>query len=147
MMWPYGVPLIPAGWKMCNGVGTISTGQAVPDLRDRFPVGAGLTYGVGNVGGSVTHVHTATTTVAGTVLNASQIPSHTHGIPLGSNDTTGTVWTQASPGNTGGANSPAYYTASQAAGGGQAHAHTATTAVAAADHRPPYFALCFIIKD
>lgn len=147
MIWGYSVATIPAGWKLCNGVGTISTGQAIPNLTDRFVPCAGAGYAVGQTGGSTTHSHAATTSVAGTALTTAQLPSHSHGVPIGSNDTTGTGWVQASPGNTGGNNTPAYYTQTQTSGSGGTHTHGATTTVTAADSRPPFYALCYIIKD
>jgi len=47
---------IPSGWYLCNG------SNSTPDLRDRFVVGVGSTYSVGNTGGSkdaivVSHSH------------------------------------------------------------------------------------------
>ena len=42
----------PAGWRLCeDGVGTVN-GIQVPDLTDRFVVGAGNTYNLGDTGGS-----------------------------------------------------------------------------------------------
>ena len=51
----------PSGWAICNGQ------NGTPDLRDRFIVGAGSAYSIGNTGGqnSVT-------------LTVNQIPAHTH---------------------------------------------------------------------
>jgi len=77
----------PAGWLICNGqavsretygvlfavIGlTYGTGDGlttfnVPDMRDRFPVGAGSTYSLNTKGGS--------TTVA---LTSAQLASHSH---------------------------------------------------------------------
>lgn len=37
--------MIPTGWALCNGE------NGTPDLRDRFIVGAGNTYTVGDTGG------------------------------------------------------------------------------------------------
>lgn len=37
-MWAGAIADIPAGWSLCNG------GNGRPDLRDKFIVGAGLTY-------------------------------------------------------------------------------------------------------
>jgi len=61
IMWFGTVGNIPAGWQVCDGT------NGTPDLRDRFVVGAGTTYSVGDTGGtnSVT-------------LTTSQIPGHTH---------------------------------------------------------------------
>ena len=53
---------VPAGWLLCNGT------NGTPDLRDRFIVGAGNSYGVGAAGGNV--LMSTTTTAAG---------QHSHG--------------------------------------------------------------------
>ena len=56
MMWSGSSTTIPYGWYLCNG------SNGTPDLRDRFIVGAGNTYAVGDTGGSkdaivVSHSH------------------------------------------------------------------------------------------
>jgi hypothetical protein len=53
---------IPACWRLCNG--TLGT----PDLRDRFMVGAGLTYVLGATGGSTTT----------SIAHAHSLSNHTH---------------------------------------------------------------------
>ena len=73
----YGGNSAPSGWQLCNG-GTASTsalqtvlGQStVPDLRDRFIIGAGNNYSRHNTGGSkdavlVSHNHPFSTTASG----------------------------------------------------------------------------------
>ena len=45
------VEQIPAGWKVCDGEGTTSSGIAVPDLRDRFILSAGNSYAAASTGG------------------------------------------------------------------------------------------------
>lgn len=44
-MWSGAVDAIPKGWALCNGENN------TPDLRNRFVVGAGDEYSVGDVGG------------------------------------------------------------------------------------------------
>jgi microcystin-dependent protein len=61
ILWSGSIASIPSGWALCDGT------NGTPDLRDRFVVGAGSTYVVGDIGGL--------NTVA---LNLDQIPSHTH---------------------------------------------------------------------
>jgi hypothetical protein len=58
IMWSGSILNIPSGWTLCNG------SSGTPDLRDRFIVGAGNNYSVGDTGGSATSTST----------------SHTHGI-------------------------------------------------------------------
>ena len=53
---------VPTGWSLCNG------SNGTPDLRDRFIVGAGNSYGVGATGGATT-----------VTLTTAQMPSHNHG--------------------------------------------------------------------
>ena len=125
---------IPAGWLLCNGSGTISSGDPVPDLRNRFVVGAGSAYSQLSVGGTLTHNHTVT--VAGTALTIDQIPSHTH------NTNTGGVYTFAGNDLQGVTRAPGK---TSATGGGLPHTHTATNTVA--NHLPPYMALAYIIKN
>jgi hypothetical protein len=45
IMWSGSIGSIPTGYVLCNG------SNGTPDLRDRFVVGAGNTYSVGNNGG------------------------------------------------------------------------------------------------
>jgi hypothetical protein len=52
ILWSGAVAAIPSGWYLCNGA------NGTPDLRDRFVVGAGSTYAVGDSGGATTHTHT-----------------------------------------------------------------------------------------
>ena len=61
MIMMYNGSTAPSGWAICNGQ------NGTPDLRDRFVVGAGSGYSVGNTGGanSVT-------------LTATQMPNHAH---------------------------------------------------------------------
>jgi len=69
-MWSGAVAAIPAGWQLCDGTnGTIN-------LRDKFVVGAGLTYAPAAVGGALTHNHGGTSGL--TALTLAQIPSHAH---------------------------------------------------------------------
>jgi hypothetical protein len=56
-IWSGTVESVPLGWAPCDGA------EGRPDLRDKFIIGAGLTYPIGSVGGSanavvVAHNHT-----------------------------------------------------------------------------------------
>ncbi len=50
IMWSGSIGAIPVGYYLCNG------SNGTPDLRDRFVVGSGSTYAVGNTGGFTSSV-------------------------------------------------------------------------------------------
>lgn len=71
-MWPILTP--PTDWLICNGQVTTGyseliavVGANVPDLRDRFPIGASGTKAEGTTGGSATRT-----------LTQANMPSHDH---------------------------------------------------------------------
>ena len=127
--WAGSVATIPSEYQLCDGSAASTsalqaiTGANVPDLRDRFIVGANNvsgtgTYpgvGVGSTGGAATHT-----------LTVAEIPSHNHGTNP-NNTATMTV-------GDGAYNIPQYGGANNT-GGGQPH-----------NNLPPYYALCYIIK-
>ena len=61
IIWSGSTGSIPSGWVLCNG------SNSTPDLRDRFVVGAGNSYGVGNTGGSTTRSDTVNISGSDTV--------------------------------------------------------------------------------
>lgn len=152
MLWSGSQASIPFGWAVCDG------GNGTPDLRNRFVVGAGAggSYAVGDVGGanSVT-------------LTTAQIPAHTHSVSLsgttsssGSHSHTYTDPNFPSGGTTSYQNGPQGYTwraenidtgTTSTAG---SHTHTVTVsgttgstpAGGSHENRPPYYALCYIMK-
>ena len=127
LMWFGSTATIPNGWHLCDG------SNGTPDLRNRFIVGAGSSYSPGNTGGSDS-----------VSLSTSQMPSHTHSggsisftIPTviaGDETTDGCLYTQAAPN---------YRTPIEGSGSisigysGSGSSH---------ENRPPYYALCFIMK-
>lgn len=143
-MWSGAVGAIPTGWRLCDGT------NGTPDLRDRFIVGAGTTYAVGDTGGanSVT-------------LTEGQIPGHTHTFS-GSTNTTGshTHTEQNYPSNgTGDGVGPGASCCGGTltnsgvqtlAAGDHSHTFSGTTAStgggASHENRPPYYALAYIMK-
>jgi hypothetical protein len=116
---------------LCNG------SNSTPDLRDRFVVGAGSTYAVGDTGGSanaivVSHTHTATSTVTD--------PGHNHTYTR-YNSLTGVgganpLWADTSTQNTGTAYTGITVSTTNASTGS-----SGTNA-----NLPPYYALCYIMK-
>ena len=125
VMWSGSVADIPRGWVLCDGK------NKTPDLRDRFIVGAGLNYAVKATGGEAKHA-----------LSEAEMPKHSHSYDFTGADLAAswdsdnyfycqkdyysgnknTRWTNAAGGNS----------------SGKTEAH---------ENRPPYFALCFIMKQ
>lgn len=130
-IWKGSTSTIPDGWALCNGQ------NGTPDLRDRFVLGAGSGYSVGNRGGEANHT-----------LSTSEIPSHTHtlsgsgSLPISDNGNgpSGSEYLYVAYYDTKSRgkysfdniliNGSAGYT-----GGNLAH-----------NNMPPYYALCYIMK-
>ena len=127
-MWSGSIVSIPTGWVLCNGA------NGTPDLRDRFVIGAGSTYGVGTTGGSkdavvVAHTHTGST---------SSVGAHTHAVPRGG----GSAGNGSGIGIDSGGSFP-----TSSAGAFSASLSTDSTGVSGVDKNlPPYYALAFIMK-
>jgi microcystin-dependent protein len=139
VMWSGSQASIPSGWVLCNG------SNSTPDLRNRFVIGAGGSYPVGDFGGSkdqavVAHTHTASSTV--------NDPGHNHAF---------TAVAQ----NTGGVGSGALTGGTQNIGNDGTYTGTTTTAYTGViitttvnstgssglnANLPPYYALCYIMK-
>lgn len=131
IMWSGSIASIPSGWYLCNG------SNSTPDLRDRFIVGAGATYGVGAAGGStdaivVSHTHTANVSDPGHVHSYTNTGSRL--INQGGNDLAN-VATPTGAANTGGA------------GTGISVTNTATGGSGSGANMPPYYALAYIMKS
>jgi len=155
VMWSGAVASVPTGWKLCDGT------SSTPDLRGRFIVGAGGTFGVNNTGGTadavlVSHTHTATVTD----------PSHTHvpvrstsfwngpveavgGMPTGFSYASGS---RSPDGDLDGSgrvtgydkNTTPLTLANATTGVTVTNSTTGVTGVN--QNLPPYFALCYIMK-
>ncbi len=147
IMWSGAADNIPSGYLLCNntpvsrttyadlfavistihGGGDGSSTFNVPNLQDRFVVGAGSGYAVAATGGSA---------------NAT-LPSHYHNFPGDDQLTFGNGvagWASAHDGNFG------YDATSTNSGGGKLWRTTAVGESAVNKNLPPYYALCFIIK-
>ena len=166
-MWSGSSSNIPSGWLLCNG------SNGTPDLRDRFIVGAGSSYGVGNIGGEATHTlttaempnhnhtftgksHTHTLNLTG--LTCSEAGEHNHTVSVPLTPSEGSSNSNARKGY----QNPSYMSLTTSTSG--AHTHkisgtgslgttTATGTISntgsgsAHENRPPYYALCFIMKQ
>ena len=120
IMWNSTVASIPTGFVLCDG------NNGTPDLRGRFVVGhhpSNGDYGVDDTGGA----EDVTLTIA-------QIPSHKHDTSV---DNTKLFPSNGQTSiNFGGAGGyPATTFTMSNTGGGQSH-----------ENRPPYYALCYIMK-
>lgn len=138
VLWSGTIATIPPGWYLCNGT------NGTPNLGDRFVVGAGGSYTPGSTGGNYIHVHTIT--VQGTGLTVEQIPPHSHQVGTGQYTPDGVdlVGNILEPRNVSDYPGTAYNFTTSTVGQGAAHTHTAQASVE--DHRPPYYALAYIMK-
>ena len=156
ILWSGAADAIPSGFVLCNG------SNSTPDLRNRFVVGAGDSYSVNNTGGSQE-----------VTLSTSQLPSHNHSVSVSGTTSnksltgditkisecynvaggaTG-VFTKKSTGN-----SPVTGSSSTSPTAGvdfdASHDHTFSASGtsgnegsgSAIENRPPYYALCYIMK-
>jgi microcystin-dependent protein len=127
VIWSGSAGAIPSGWNLCNG------SNGTPDLRDRFVVGAGSTYAVGNTGGTkdaivVSHSHSITDS------------GHAHDVRIPSRAT--------------GNNATALYSTSDGSTKSTVTSDSANTGISINStgdsgtnaNLPPYYALCYIQK-
>lgn len=164
VMWSGSVAAIPATWVLCDG------SNGTPDLRSRFVVGAGGNYAVGSIGGESfitlteanmpphthsawtdaqgNHQHTGTTDVQGNhqhTYNGHVSQAHFQYGAGGGNASIGTPYKSA--GTTDAAGNHAHNFATSYAG---QHQHNVGIGIAgggqAHENRPPFYALCFIMK-
>ena len=162
VMWSGAADAVPAGWALCNGA------NGTPDLTGRFIVGAGpkssdenkagdggSVYNKGDVGGA-----------RSVSLTKDQMPNHTHAYvsdnqPEAEQDVPRARGLDTKGFNTGWLNSNGWYEFSfdssdksqgrrymtGTAGGDASDTVVGTDGYAEAhENRPPYYALCFIMK-
>lgn len=166
LLWSGATTNIPSGWYLCNGA------NGTPNLQDRFVVGAGSGYAVGNTGGA-----------SSVTLTTAQMPAHTHTGPSHTHTFSGTTSSSGNHYHLDGevmdvvAEATYSYTASTSATrvdqsssetknqhartnttGAHTHTYSGTTAAdgtgdtgsagsgSAHENRPPYYALCYIMK-
>ena len=151
-MW-YGKPdAVPYGWVICNGSHDSRFGGNVPNLMDRFVVGAGKEYSLGAQGGA-----------ASVTLEESQMPRHSHSGKVHEqnlNNNGGGDYKLMAPGAYGrGFKDGGWAGYDRGAGGDERHLrdcmlldHDHELSIEhsgegkAHENRPPYFALYYIIK-
>ena len=144
-----------------HGAGNGSSTFNIPDLRDRFVVGASSSggYSVGNTGGSkdavlVSHTHNLQNHVHGINLTTNDPGGHTHGIPRGQGGSQASMGPYVPNPSVEYAQSPFNTTS------GGAHTHTVSGNTGASvpnttdtlgesatnKNLPPYYALAYIIQ-
>lgn len=168
-MWSGNIASPPTGWAVCNGQ-TVSGFGVVPDLRDRFVVGAGNTYASNTSGGAVTKTTTtgggvAAGTTGDHALTVAELPSISPRLYVktaGDSDSSTVGFGNGSAAGltaqTVGAGPYGYLSTAPSGGGnnlvepiggGQAHTHPIAE-IAVHDHTvnvlPPYYAIAYIIK-
>lgn len=139
-LWHGSTSNIPAGWYLCNGA------NGTPDLRNRFVVGAGSAYSPGKTGGATSHSHGNSAKTNGATLSTGQLAAHNHYLGWscahGGSWYSGTSW--LADFNTGRPNTAQRWTGDACSSG--SHSHGVAVTINSADSRPPYYALCFIMK-
>ena len=139
IMWSGAIVDIPAGWALCDGT------NGTPNLQDRFVVGAGDNYAVGNTGGA-----------DDVTLTEAQMPAHSHdfsGTTGAAGEHDHTVTTLGANfgvfGGSGGSNA-GNTTRTTSTQPDHTHTFSGTTdtkgSSAAHENRPPYYALAYIQK-
>ncbi|HSA00312.1 MAG TPA: C25 family cysteine peptidase [Candidatus Paceibacterota bacterium] len=168
LIWSGSAKTLPAGWALCNGA------NGTPDLRNRFIRGAAGSGDVGERGGAATHTHAAsghrhpvpTLGHAHSIASVDDIRTenagdHTHdvGIAIGGSihvDQLGfggefvaakghdhTLFSSRPRWHRHLLNIPGHSTTGTESGASISHNDST---VQNADHLPPYYALCFIMK-
>lgn len=133
LLWSGSQVNIPSGWVLCNGA------NGTPDLRDRFVVGAGNSYTVGANGGANS-----------VQLSVLELPSHSHDVNVNDPGHIHALTRLAKPGGDGNGGRWGVD------GNGGTFTGSATTGISisiqstgsnfAHENRPPYWALCYIMK-
>ena len=113
-IWSGSIASIPSGWYLCDG------NNSTPNLRDKFIVGAGSSYAVGDTGGEATHI-----------LTKAELPTDT----TDAEKRYGTRWCNSYSASGPGADVAIGFQPA-VDGGGSAH-----------ENRPPYYALAYMMKS
>ena len=146
ILWSGNTGNIPTGFVLCDG------NNGTPNLTDRFVVGAGSAYGVGATGGSSSvtlstsnlpsHNHPFSATTSSVNL------SHNHGYQSANHPGSGPEQNQS-----GGPEDRTSFNVNKTTGnalGNHNHTVSGTTGSTGSgsghENRPPYYALCYIMK-
>ena len=153
VMWSGAADAVPAGWALCNGA------NGTPDLTGRFIVGAGSKYNDKNKAGDDGSVYNkgdvgGARTVS---LTKSQMPNHSHLYPneqelvnagaTKKHNAGATMVNIKEKGYQRGGDDDGRISRTGSAGGDATDTVVGTDGYAEAhENRPPYYALCFIMK-
>ncbi|DBA35120.1 TPA_asm: tail protein [Caudoviricetes sp. vir515] len=143
-IWSGSQASIPSGWVLCNGV------NGTPDLRDKFVVGAGDSYAKGATGGYASRKPTGSVTIAPHALTVAELPEHQHSyVDYYCNVIGLDVCTVSQYYCDGWDFTDVLRTTGNSVGTGDgAHGHPGSTiAFDAYDNKPPYYALCWIMRE
>lgn len=125
IMWSGSPNQVPDGWALCDG--RTSNGRTTPNLSGKFIVGYSSSDSdynpVGKTGGEKKHT-----------LTVAEMPSHTHDMKFKSYDLAAS-WKDQRNFYTVSKGTEDQTKTSESAGSGQSH-----------ENRPPYYALCFIMR-
>ena len=135
VLWSGTTSTIPTGWVLCNGLG------GTPNLTDRFVLGAGSNYGVGQTGGG----------------KDATLVSHTHSVSIGGAGSHSHTYTKATGSVTAGSGGAMMFPPAALAGNASAstsaignHTHSASASAIGTSgtnkNLPPYYALCYIMR-
>ena len=145
MMW--GGTTAPTGWQLCNGdpastsaLQTLLGQTDVPDLRDKFVIGAGNSYNRHATGGEST-----------VELQTTHLPSHRHFAFRSGNHGSARTGSNLSANNTPGSGSGASnlyegYNITHSGSDADVGRTSPTGSGSAHENKPPYYALTYIIK-
>ena len=128
VIWSGEMTAIPDGWVICDGT------NGTPDLRDRFVLGAGNQYSVGNKAGA-----------REVTLTVDNIPAHSH-VEQFVNPTTNEHREYSEPDTTQSTNSDVLATTTGKVYAGHYVKTKLTGNNRAFEIMPPYYALCYIMK-
>lgn len=134
IIWSGASTAIPSGWHLCDGT------SGTPDLRNKFIVGAGSEYKVGDTGGSkqvtltveqlAEHKHEMVQPTFSQGSSYADLNISTYPLYVGKTNAGNprTIEIKVNP-------THELYLKMNTAGGSQPH-----------ENRPPYYALCYIMK-
>ena len=139
LLWSGAENAIPSGFVLCNG------SNSTPDLRDRFVVGAGNTYSVGATGGSNTGTDTVNISGSDTVsITVSGNATANVSSALSTYSTHYANYWRILSGNV--ANYSNGTITLPFSGSGTDTVNISGSDTVSIDNRPPYYALCYIMK-